>query len=142
MSDHNSNIVVVGCIVRDGKIFIAKRANTKKIFPDRYELIGGHVEPGESLEEALVREIHEEVGVDVRVGQIVDAFSHEYKGEFKVEIGYLCYLVDPVQEPSIQPAEHSESQWIAEDEISKFGKEDEETLMLRKAFRMIRGDKK
>lgn len=141
MSSHKSNIVVVAIITRASKIFIAKRAKTKVIFPDIYELPGGHVEPGETLEEALVREIGEELGVKIKVGPLLDAFTHTYKSEFKVELGYICYLDDENAEPQLDPADHSESQWITELEIAKFDKEDDETAMLRKAFTFLKGEK-
>lgn len=46
---HETNIVVVAILHRDGKVFIAKRAASKKTFPDRFELIGGHVDSGEPV---------------------------------------------------------------------------------------------
>lgn len=137
MSEHNTNIVVAGFIVRDGKIFIAKRAATKDFHPSMYEIIGGHVEPGETLETALRREVKEEIELDVRVGEVVDAFIYESHSIIKVEICYLCYVNDNT-EPILHPEDHSEAIWIGEDEIAKFEKDDEETAALRKAFKLIK----
>ena len=141
MSEHNTNIVVVGFIVRDGRIFIAKRAATKSTMPDRFELLGGHLDPGETLGEALKREIREEIGLEVRVGELIDAFTYESEGMLKVELCYLCYPEDDAAEPVLNPEDHSTSLWITEGEIDKFEKEDEETTALRKAFKYIRGEK-
>lgn len=134
MSEHQTNIVVVGFIVRDNKIFIAKRAATKSTFPDRFELVGGHLDPGETVEDALRREIKEEIGIKVTVAEPIDVFTYESEGIFKVEICYLCYPEDPTIEPVLNPADHSSALWITEDEIDRFEKEDEETAALRKAF--------
>jgi 8-oxo-dGTP diphosphatase len=140
MSEHLTNIVVVGLIVRDGKIFIAKRAASKAAFPDQFELVGGHLDPGEDLAHALRREIKEEIGVDIHVGELIDAFTYTSEDTFKVELIYLCELLDPTMEPVLQPADHSEALWISGDELAKFEKDDEETAALRKAFKLI-GDK-
>lgn len=137
MSEHTTNLLAVGCIVRDGKIFIAKRAKTKGMFPDRYELIGGHLELGEQPQEALVREVKEELGIDVTVGQPVHAFTEQVGEVFYMEVIYICYLKNPTDEPTLDSAEHSEAHWITVEEIGKFDKEDEETIALRKAFELI-----
>lgn len=136
MSEHQTNMIVVGFIVRNGKIFIAKRSKTKTVFPDQFELVGGHIELGESPEQALSREIKEELQLDVRVGELVGAFTTYMGDEFKIEIGYICTPKTDT-EPTLNPADHSESRWIGQDEIDKFEKEDEETTMLRKAFEII-----
>lgn len=134
---HNTNIVVVALLRRGNKLFIAKRADTKQTWPGRYELIGGHVDPGETLEDALKREVREEINVEVTVGQIVGAFTYESEATFKVEICYLCELADVSAEPVINPDDHSEGQWIDSSQLATFGKEDEETDMLAKAFAII-----
>lgn len=138
MSEHLTNIVVVGFIVRNGKIFIAKRAPTKTAFPGQYELVGGHLDPGETLEEGLRREIEEELKVSVSVDTLVDAFTYTSEEVFKVELCYLCYLDGPTMEPVLNPADHSESLWITEEEISKSGKDDREVKALQQAFKRIK----
>ena len=141
MSEHLTNIVVVGLIVRDGKIFMARRAATKFAFPDEFEIVGGHLDPGETLQDGLKREIKEEIGVDIEVGELVDAFTYTSENTFKVELCYVCTLVDPTIEPVLQPADHSEALWISEDEIDKLQKDDPEIVLIRKAFKLINGDK-
>jgi 8-oxo-dGTP diphosphatase len=89
-SNYQGNIVVVGLIERDSRIFIAKRADTKKVLPGIYELPGGHVEPDESLGDAIRRELKEELQVSVEIVRLVDAFTYESGGKFKVELCYLC----------------------------------------------------
>ena len=136
MSEHQTNMIVTGFIVRNDKIFIAKRATTKTIFPDQFELIGGHIDLGEQPKQALMREIKEEIGLDVTVGAPVGAFTFTVAGEFKLEVAFLCYPTDET-EPTLNPADHSQSHRIARDEIDKFEKEDEETDLLRQAFKII-----
>ncbi len=49
----------------DKKVLITRRNIKMKIFPHAWVLPGGHVEPGETLEEAVIRELMEETGVDI-----------------------------------------------------------------------------
>ncbi|MDT0346455.1 NUDIX hydrolase [Streptomyces litchfieldiae] len=59
---------VVGAVVLNGRgeVFAQLRAPHRRLFPDTWDLIGGHVDPGETLLDALVREVHEETGWRVR----------------------------------------------------------------------------
>ena len=102
-----------------------------------FEFIGGHLDPGETLEEGLKREIREEISCEIVIEELFDAFTYESEGMLKVELSYLCHLVAG-EVPKLNPEDHSESQWIGSDEIHKFGKEDEETDVLRKAFDILR----
>jgi 8-oxo-dGTP pyrophosphatase MutT (NUDIX family) len=48
--------------VRDGKVLLGRRSPAKRFYPDVWDLIGGHAWPGETPEQALVREVSEEIG--------------------------------------------------------------------------------
>lgn len=81
--------VVVGALIRDGRVLLVHRRPNKRANPDAWDLPGGLVEPGESELEALARELHEELGVQVVAG----AASH------------LCRLTaGPVDEPALLSA--------------------------------------
>ena len=60
--------VVVGALVRGGRVLLARRTLDKRAYPGAWDLPGGHVEPGESEPAALARELREELGVDVVPG--------------------------------------------------------------------------
>src|SRR5215207_586529 len=55
--------VVAALIVRSGKILLGRRSAERVFYPDVWDLFGGHVEPGEECEQALVRELEEELGI-------------------------------------------------------------------------------
>jgi 8-oxo-dGTP diphosphatase len=57
--------VVVGALVRDGKVLLVHRRPDKRAYPDTWDLAGGVMEPGESELVALVRELREELGVEI-----------------------------------------------------------------------------
>ena len=60
--------VVVGALVRGGRVLLAHRRPDKHAYPDTWDLPGGVMEDGESEHEALVRELREELGVEVDLG--------------------------------------------------------------------------
>ncbi|MCD6583943.1 MAG: (deoxy)nucleoside triphosphate pyrophosphohydrolase [Candidatus Omnitrophica bacterium] len=68
--------VVAGLIRRGKKVLICQRKKDD-IFSLLWEFPGGKVEKGESLEEALIREIREELGVEIKVNRLVNAFYDE-----------------------------------------------------------------
>ncbi len=71
--------VVGGMIERDGRYLIAQR-QARAIFPLLWEFPGGKVEPGESDESALARELRETLGIEVAVLERVVHVEHEYEG--------------------------------------------------------------
>jgi 8-oxo-dGTP diphosphatase len=139
MSKHDTNIVACGLIHRNGKVLVVRRAATKAAFPNRFELPGGHVELGESLKDALKRELREELQLQVDIGQAVDAFTYGDAENFKCEVVYLCQIVGN-GEPKLNPADHSEAVWLSENEADKFGENGEETAILRQGFKLLKED--
>ncbi|MBA3947549.1 MAG: NUDIX hydrolase [Herpetosiphonaceae bacterium] len=55
--------VVGGIVMRAGELLLGKRAATRRWYPNLWDIFGGHVEAGEDLEAALVRELQEELGI-------------------------------------------------------------------------------
>ena len=104
--------VVGAAIVRDGKVLCAKR-DAKRQLAGHWEFPGGKVEPGESEREALVREIREELGCEVRVGEHVCTSEYEYDFAIVRLSVYLCALVSG--EPAV--SEHQELRWAAPHEM-------------------------
>jgi len=64
--------VVGSVLVRNNKILLPKRSSSLKIYPNLYEFPGGKVEQGETLKEALKRELSEELCIDVDVCDIIE----------------------------------------------------------------------
>jgi 8-oxo-dGTP pyrophosphatase MutT (NUDIX family) len=60
--------VVVGALVRDGRVLLVHRSPYRSAYPDVWDLPGGHLERGESELDGLAREMHEELGVQVATG--------------------------------------------------------------------------
>jgi 8-oxo-dGTP diphosphatase len=126
------------------KVFLPKRADTKKFLPGKYELPGGHVDYGEDMESGLKREIKEELGVEVSLGDpfAVFTYTNEIKGSHSIEVVYFAKLIDNPDAITIDPDDHSSYGWFSEDEAVKLNSNeaDEEVAVIRKGFALLRGD--
>jgi 8-oxo-dGTP diphosphatase len=72
--ERHIRITVDAIVVRKDKSIVLVRRKDEP-FKDMYALPGGHVEYGETVEEAVVREVKEETGLDVRVGKLLAVYS-------------------------------------------------------------------
>ena len=104
---------VVAAIIQDehGNYLACKRAHHKQA-AGKWEFPGGKPEDGESLENALVREIDEELGVQIKV---VRQFDRTTTGE----IDLVCFVAELNGEKPSQSTDHSELRWVPENELSK-----------------------
>ena len=71
--------VVGAVLIKDNKIILPKRASNLKVMPNKYEFPGGKVEENETLEEALKRELYEELSIDVDIEDIIDFPKNDLK---------------------------------------------------------------
>lgn len=129
------------------KIFLPKRADTKKFLPGVYEIPGGHIDFGEDIVAGLKREIKEEFGADIAVGDPFASFtySNEVKGSHSVEVIYFATFISPIEDIKPHPDDHSEYGWFAEDDLEKVMTEnkrgdDPEIQAIQKAFTLLRGE--
>jgi mutator protein MutT len=76
-SGWNAIEVAAGIVFRDGKILITQRRSQDHL-GDLWEFPGGKREAEESFENCLQRELREELGIEVAVGELVDSVTHQY----------------------------------------------------------------
>ncbi len=112
--------VGVGAILVDpaGKVFLSRRGARSKNEKDLWEFPGGAVEFGEKLADALKREMAEEYGIDIEVGDLLDVVDHILPGEGQHWISptFLCKITNG--EPKIlEPDKCSEIGWFAIENI-------------------------
>lgn len=109
--------VVLAVIEKEGKYLFTKRIDEFPAYHDKWQLPGGGMEFGETPEEALHRELREELGVeviDIRLIPFVDTrVRNEWQGIF---ISYHCRLKNPDAEIYLNE-EASEYRWFEKDEI-------------------------
>jgi 8-oxo-dGTP pyrophosphatase MutT (NUDIX family) len=128
------------------KVFLPRRADTKRFLPGVYELPGGHIEYGEDLVAGLKREIREEFGMRIAVGDPFFAFTYlnEIKGSHSVEIIYFARFVDPIEQIRLNPEDHSTFGWFGEGELGQVtnavkGDDDAEIQAIRRGFELLKG---
>lgn len=107
--------VTAAVIERDGRILIARRRRGSHL-EGKWEFPGGKIEPGESPEECLRRELKEEFGVEAEVGEFICASPHDY-GNVAIEL--LAYRVRRV-EGDFHLNSHAEICWVRREELSAY----------------------
>ncbi|HTF11355.1 MAG TPA: NUDIX domain-containing protein [Asanoa sp.] len=103
----------------DGRLFIQRRSPTRKLFPDTWDIVGGHLEPGETLDEALRREVEEETGwrVSVVLGTIGEYRYLGNDGLERLETDFLIRVDGDLSRPRLEAGKHTAYKWITRDEI-------------------------
>ena len=108
-------LTVRGIIKNDNnEILIVKRHPKSRTDPEMWELPGGKVEKGEFFVDALIREIKEEVNLDVKVGDFAEAVQNDYMHKRTVQI--MMYLEDVKGDIKISE-EHTDWMWASLDKI-------------------------
>jgi len=85
-------LVAAALIIRDGAVLLTRRAQGQHL-AGMWEFPGGKLEPGESPEEALVRECQEECGIEIAVADILEVTFHRYADKDVLLLFYRCSIV-------------------------------------------------
>ena len=106
-------IEVVAAIIRDdkGRIFATQRGYGE--WKDWWEFPGGKIEPGESRQQALRREIREELAADIEVGELLRTIDYDYSAFHLTMHCFLCRLTG-----SVTLLEHEAARWLAPSELA------------------------
>jgi len=93
-------VVAAGVVIEEGRVLLTKRKAGTHL-EGAWELPGGKVQPGEDPRQALARELREELGIDVRVGDIVEVTFHRYE---EAQKAVLLLFFEAVRLPtSLEP---------------------------------------
>ena len=103
--------VAAAIIVRDGRIFATQRGYGD--YKDWWEFPGGKLEEGETAEEALIREIREELRAEVEVGSLFSTVEYDYPKFHLVMYCFLCRLASD----GMELTEHEAACWLGKNDI-------------------------
>ena len=103
--------VVAAVICSEDKIFATERGYGE--FKGQWEFPGGKIEPGETPQEALVREIQEELDVKTEVGDLIDTIEYDYSSFHLSMDCFGCNI--PKGEITLKEAE--DARWLSKDEL-------------------------
>ncbi|NCN45013.1 MAG: hypothetical protein COU63_00345 [Candidatus Pacebacteria bacterium CG10_big_fil_rev_8_21_14_0_10_36_11] len=101
-------------LIKDGKILLAKRGIEPKF--GEWDILGGFIEAGESCEEAVIREMKEETGLDVEIKEFLGSVWDIYNERPSIPFLYLVEAKDPEQKPIAQD-DVADLQWFSLKEI-------------------------
>lgn len=107
---------VVAALIRQGDKFMIFQRPENKTRAFEWEFVGGKAEKGETLEQALIRECREEIGVTVNVGSVFAEVDHEYPD---ITI-HLTVFNAEIAEGIPQRLEHNDIRCITPDEIPQY----------------------
>ena len=127
------------------KLFLPKRADTKKFLPGVFELPGGHIDFGEDIITGLKREIDEEFGMSIRIGDPFAVFDNvnDVKGSNSVEIIYFGQFEGSVEDIKLNPEDHSEFVWFDDSDYEKIligDKDNREINVIKKGFALLNSE--
>jgi len=107
--------VTAAIITSNGKTLIAKRKPSARL-PNLWEFPGGKVEPGESAEQCLKRELYEEFEIHVRIGERIGSSIHTYDFGTIELIAFKARLVGG----RFKLHDHTEIQWVQPADLNRF----------------------
>jgi 8-oxo-dGTP diphosphatase len=122
--------VTAGIIEKDGWVLLARRKPGKHM-GGKWEFPGGKIEPGETPEEGLARELEEELALNAHVGKFLCSTRFEGDG---VSLELLVYAVDSFQ-GTPQLREHDEIRWVRPDQIASFDLADSDRRVVDVLYR-------
>lgn len=109
-------IDVVAAVIQTGERFLLARRSVHKTMGGKWEFPGGKVEAGESPQAALKREIREEFGVDIIVGELICKKCHRYPDVIIRLSAYYATTKDKIEKST----DHDQLVWVLANRFNKF----------------------
>ncbi len=109
------NIEVVAAIIADSQRRILATQRGYGEFKDWWEFPGGKIEPGETAENALIREIREELDVQMEVDSFIQTVEWDYPHFHLTMHCYLCHVTSG----DLTLLEHEAARWLAKEQLDE-----------------------
>lgn len=108
------NVIAVIVLNTENKFVILKRSSDKKVHANLWNLPSGGIESGESLEDAGIREVYEEIGLKIDIVKTGTSIIIKINDDFNLNINYLLAKAENT-EVKLNP-ENSEFKWVSPSE--------------------------
>ena len=108
-------LCTVGALIRNpqGQIFVQKRSAQRRLFPNCWDIAGGHVEAGETLTQALAREIREETGWQLAsIDALLEVHEWAADGLERREFDFLVSVWGDLEKPLLEETKVTEHRWL------------------------------
>lgn len=109
-------IVVTAAVIENQGNFLIAQRKKQSHQGMKWEFPGGKIEPGESPELCLAREIREELGINIEVGDIFKVISHNYGEKQVILLCYKCRMLSG----TLSPIECEDFQWVTPEQMQGF----------------------
>lgn len=137
---HENNLwhreIAVWILNAKNEVLLQKRSPNKKQSPNKYTVCTGHIDPGESIEEAALRELIEETSIEAKKEDLVfiDIFKNSDEGNKHFKYVYLVRTNKKLEELKMQEEEVTELKYVSLEEIEKMVEDGDENLTFSKKF--------
>jgi 8-oxo-dGTP diphosphatase len=137
MEETRKSIEVVAAVIHDGdRIFATQRGYGE--FKDGWEFPGGKMEPGETPQQALVREIREELDTEIQVGELLETVEYDYPDFHLTMHCFWC----TVTSGELVLKEHEASKWLAKSELDSVDWLPADLGLIEKLGKILKGGTK
>lgn len=109
-------LVVVGAIIEKGSKVFAARRNPERSAGGLWEFPGGKLEPGETPEGALKRELREELGIEVNVHALASRHTTPLGNKL---IDLACYFATLASDDPVRSTDHDKLDWVEREDLRK-----------------------
>ncbi len=128
---------VGGVVILDGRVLLVRRGQAPLL--GEWSIPGGMLETGETIMEGVRRELLEETGLEVRVGELIEVFERiSLDGEGKAQFHYvvLDYFCEAVRGEARAASDAAEIAWVAETELETYALTTAARRVIEKAFQL------
>jgi len=124
--------VLAGIIIKNGKILIARRKQGSRL-AGKWEFPGGKLEPNETPEECLYREIIEELGIKIKVGKFFCSSKYSYE---HISVELLVYMAVYLT-GDLFLTDHDVAKWVTKSELNSYDFADADISVVKKLTDII-----